>query len=116
MDIGMVVCSIVVLVMGGIIIYTDYKKNKKREAMPKPVRTKILDTSSDGTQANGVGRAVVGGLVAGSLGAVVGATTAGHKNKGFTIFKVWYSDGSTQIEKVFHKDYKYREYLELLEE
>ena len=89
---------------------------------PKPVRTKILDTGSDGTKAGGVGRAIVGDMIShavgvkGPVGAIVGATTAGHENKSFTIFKVWYDDGHEEIEKVMHNDEKYMRYLDLLED
>ena len=85
-------------------------------APPKPVRTKILDSGSDGTKAGGVGRAVVGDIIAGPVGAIVGATTAGHKNKGFTVFRVWYDNGDVEVEKIAHTDDKYMEYLRLLDE
>ena len=83
---------------------------------PKPVRTKILDSGSDGTKAGGVGRAVVGDIIAGPVGAVVGAATAGHSNKGFTVFRVWYDNGDVEVEKVAHNDDKYMEYLKMLDE
>ena len=95
---------------------------KDLPAPPKPVRTKILDSGSDGTKSGGVGRAIVGDMVShavgvkGPVGAIVGATTAGHKNKGFTVFRVWYDNGDVEVEKTAHTDDKYMEYLRLLDE
>jgi len=113
---------IIAVVFFVLIIYLcvryENKLEEKRKQMPKPIKTKILDSGSDGTKSGGVGRAVVGDIIAGPVGAVVGATTSGHKNKGFTMFKVWYDDGHVEVEKIFHDDrsLKYKKYLELLED
>lgn len=118
--IGMVVLMLLVILFMvlAVVVLVRLGGNEKKEAPvpPKAVKTKILDGGSDGTKAGGVGRAIVGDIVAGPVGAVVGAATAGHKNMGFTVFKVWYDDGHDDVEKIAHDDPKYMEYLKLLEE
>lgn len=108
----------IVLIMAIIAKVNSDKMDKKYfdYQMSRIVKTKILDSGSDGTKAGGVGRAVVGDIIAGPVGAVVGATTAGHKNQGFTVFKVWYDNGDIEVEKIAHSDSKYMEYLKLLDE
>lgn len=101
----------------------EARKNEEKEARRKattPVKTKILDggTSSTTTQASGVGRAIVGGIIAGPTGAIVGAATAGKKTTehNYTVFKVWYEDGHTDVEKVEHGTKKYDQYIRLIED
>lgn len=122
-----VILLIVVVVFIGLIVSNgdkakELEQEERKEHISKVVKTKILDSGTDGTKAGGVGRAIVGDMVShavgvkGPVGAIVGATTAGHKNKGFTIFKVWYDDGRIEVEKVLHTEPKYMDYLKLLEE
>lgn len=122
-----VILFLVVAVFIGLVISNSNKENEiareeYEEHISKIVKTKILDAGTDGTKAGGVGRAIVGDMVShavgvkGPVGAIVGATTAGHKNKGFTVFKVWYDDGHTEVEKVPQESPKYLDYLKLLEE
>jgi len=99
------------------------KWEEEREARKKattPIKTKILDggTSATTTKAGGVGRAIAGGIVAGPIGAVVGAATAGHKttSTNYTVFKIWYQDGHSEVEQVEHGTAKYKKYLELIED
>lgn len=96
------------------------EQKQERIAAKTPIRTRILDggTSATTTKAGGVGRAIAGGIVAGPIGAVVGAATAGHKttSTNYTIFKVWYQDGHSEVEKVEHGTAKYKKYLELIED
>ena len=94
------------------------KGNKRGKATP--IKTKILDHGAGKITGGGggVGRAIVGGAIAGSAGAVVGANTRKQKftQEQYTMFKVWYSNGQSEIEKVLHTSAKYKQYLELLEE
>jgi len=122
-----VILIVVVVIFIGLVVSNkntaeELKNEEHIEHMSKIVKTKILDAGTDGTKAGGVGRAIVGDVVShavgvkGHVGAIVGATTAGHKNKGFTVFKVWYDDGHTDVERVAHDDPKYMDYLKLLED
>lgn len=96
------------------------KKNKAQVGKRVPVKTKILDHSSGALHGGGggVGRAIIGGAVAGPVGAVVGASTRKQKftQDQYTMFRVWYSDGNIEVEKVSHKAAKYKKYLEILED
>ena len=84
------------------------------------VKTKILDHGAGDIVGGGggVGRAILGGFLAGGAGAVVGATTRKQrfKQEQYTVFKVWYSDGRTEIESVEHTSSKYETYLKLIED
>ena len=84
------------------------------------VKTKILDHGSGNLvgSGGGVGRAIVGGALFGSTGAIVGAATRKQKyaQTQYTMFKVWYPDGHTEIEQVEHGTAKYKKYLELIED
>lgn len=87
---------------------------------PQPVKTKILDHGSGAVemQKGGLGRAVVGGVLAGGAGAIIGANTGKRtlKSNSFTAFKVWFDDGHTEIQKVPQESELYLTYLNLLEE
>ena len=119
---GIVVVAFLILVSSNKDTANEIKHEEQEEQLSRVVKTKILDSGSDGTKAGGVGRAIVGDMIShavgvkGPVGAIVGATTAGHENKSFTIFKVWYDDGHEEIEKVMHNDEKYMRYLDLLED
>ena len=119
---GIVVVAFLILVSSNKDTANEIRHEEQEEQLSRVVKTKILDTGSDGTKAGGVGRAIVGDMIShavgvkGPVGAIVGATTAGHENKSFTIFKVWYDDGHEEIEKVMHNDEKYMRYLDLLED
>ena len=95
-------------------------KKEASKAKSKAVKTAILDHTSGDIKGGGgsIGRAVVGGAIAGSVGAVVGANTGKKKytQEQYTVFKVWYADGHTDIEKVSHKAQKYKEYLNLIQD
>lgn len=103
-----------------------YKKQLKTKAKTSkklnntPVKTKILDHSNGQLVGNGggVGRAIVGGAIAGEVGAIIGASTRKQKftQKQYTIFRVWYQDGHDEVEKVEHGTAKYKRYLKLLED
>ena len=119
---GIVVVAFLILASSNKDTANEIRHEEQEEQLSRVVKTKILDTGSDGTKAGGVGRAIVGDMIShavgvkGPVGAIVGATTAGHENKSFTIFKVWYDDGHEEIEKVMHDDEKYMRYLDLLED
>ena len=99
----------------------DRAKREQRALAQTVVKTKILDSqstmTSKGSVVSSASRAAVGNLVAGPIGAVVGASTGKrtyheHKN---TTFKVWYGDGSTKIKTVSNGSYDWKQYMEKLE-
>lgn len=95
-------------------------KKEASKAKSKAVKTAILDHTSGAMKGGGggVGRAIIGGAIAGPAGAIVGAGTRKQKftQNQYTMFKVWYGDGHTDIEKVSHNSPKYKKYLNLIQE
>lgn len=88
---------------------------------PVAVKTKFIDSSHTATSqiktGSAVGRAAVGGLIAGPVGALVGAGTAKQKTVEHhtTTFMVYYDDGSRKAETVSNGSYQYKRYMELLD-
>ena len=86
-----------------------------------PVRTKVLyDTStytSKGSVGSAAGRAVVGSMIAGPVGAVVGAGTAKRttQEQKQTTFKVWYKSGREAVETVVNGTEKWMKYMSLVD-
>ncbi len=85
------------------------------------VKSKIIDgystITSTGSISSSAGRAVVGNMIAGPLGVMVGASTGKrtyHENR-YTIFKVWYADGSEKIETAYVGSAQWHKYAEKLE-
>ena len=104
------------------VIQKQYQAEREQQRLAQTVvKTQVLDSrssmTSKGSIASSAGRAVVGGMVAGPIGAVVGASTGKrnyreHKN---TTFKVWYADGSTNIKTVSNGSYDWKQYMDKLE-
>lgn len=86
------------------------------------VKTKILDSqstmTSKGSMVSSAGRAVLGGMVAGTIGAIIGGSTGKRTIQEYksTTFKVWYGDGSIKIKTVSNGSYDWKQYMEKLEE
>lgn len=86
-----------------------------------PIRTKLVDASQTVTSqvstSSAIGRAIVGDVVAGPIGAVIGAGTARHKYKEHrhTTFLVYYADGTRKVETVENGTTVYKRYIELLD-
>lgn len=60
---------------------------------------------------SGVGRAVVGGLLFGEVGAVVGALT--KKDDEFTTFRLTLKEGKTEIVKAKKGSFPYKTFMNL---
>ena len=75
------------------------------------VEVKLLDGGSVDFKRGGLGGAMVGGLVAGPLGAMVGATA--HKGRGTQLqkFAVKYSDGHVVIKECHPNSWEYKDLM-----
>lgn len=99
------------------------KQNKStvRKKEPQAIKTRFIDSSyttqSRVKTGSAVGRAAVGSLIAGSVGAMVGAGTAKHRTieHHTTTFMVYYDNDSRKVETVKNGTYKYNKYMELLD-
>ena len=84
------------------------------------IKTKILDHGGGvvAIKKGGLGRAAVGGALFGDVGAIVGAGTGKRRidRNDYTVFKVWFNDGSEEIQRVLHDSNLYAKYLSLLED
>lgn len=106
-----------------LIIMGKRKQNEYIPSVRKPqvIKTKFVDSSHTATSktktGSAVGRAAIGGLVAGPVGALVGAGTAKQKTveRHTTTFMVYYDDGSRKVETVSNGSYQYDRYMELLD-
>lgn len=111
----LVICVIVLVIAVRMIAKNPPKKP------PEPIKTKFIDSShtvtSQVSTSSAVGRAVIGGMIAGSVGAVIGAGTAKQNTyeKNTTTFMVYYDDGSRKVETVSNNSYIYKKYMNLLE-
>jgi len=83
--------------------------NRKRTV----VKAQIMGTDSKMKTSSSVGRAVVGDLVAGPVGAFVGASTG--KKKGYTKFLVEYLDGHKEMEEVKDNSDRFQELIKFCE-
>ena len=89
------------------------------------VKTKFIDSSHTATStsrtstSSAIGRAAVGSMIAGPVGAVVGASTAKQRHTvnehHTTTFMVYYSDGTHRHETVENNSSKYNLYMSKLE-
>jgi len=80
----------------------------------KIVEVKMLGAGSTEYKRSGVGGAIVGGMVAGPLGAMVGGTASSGKGKQKQRFAVKYSDGSVEIKEVHVNSREYRELMKFV--
>lgn len=103
------------------VVYFKRSRNSLPKYCPVAVRTKFIDSSHTATSqtkaGSVVGRAAVGSLIAGPVGALVGAGTAKHRivEHHTTTFMVYYDDGSRKAETVSNGSYQYKQYMELLD-
>ena len=106
------------------------KQNASREEKMKMlsesiIKTKIIDTSHTATATSkaktgsSIGRAVVGGAIAGPAGAMIGAGTAKKKvtvnEHHTTTFMVFYQDGTRNHDTVENGTELYHIYMEKLD-
>ena len=93
----------------------------KRELAAKIRKTQYMNANVSTTRktstSSAIGRAVVGGAIAGDVGAIVGASTAKQKvkSKHTTTFLVLYKDGHKSLETVADESLEYQVYVDKLE-
>lgn len=105
------------------------KRELERQRLEKArtiVKTRIIDsygctrTTGRTSTSSAIGRGVVGGMIAGPLGAVVGASTAKKKyttrEYRTVVFKVWYADGHEETKNVAQGSADYKKYIEKIED
>lgn len=124
------------LICGGVLllafIFWLFRKAKEHDDAVKyerenVIRTKFIEQNmnqtvvSSKTKGNSIGRAVVGGAVAGPVGAVIGAGT-GKKKTTYrteehptTTFLIYYANGSQTIKTVSNHSDMYKFYLSKLD-
>ncbi len=93
------------------------KNDGKMDALIAALGKKIVDVKLLGggsADYRSVGGAVVGGMVAGPLGAVIGGTQGG-KGKQKQRFAVKYSDGSVEIKEVRINSREYKELMKYVD-
>lgn len=81
------------------------------------VKTRFIktDVRTETSTSSAVGRAIVGDFVVGSVGAMVGASTAKEKDKSESTFIVFYRDGSSIVKTVRDGSEYYELYMSRLE-
>jgi len=133
-DPGVTCCAVAILLVAfgsPFTIAHDYKKEVeeerqaneeyKRELAAKIRKTQYMNANVSTTRktstSSAIGRAVVGGAIAGDVGAIVGASTAKQKvkNKHTTTFLVLYKDGHKSLETVADESLEYQVYVDKLE-
>ena len=78
------------------------------------VKTKIIDAFGKTSVSSAVARGAVGNMVAGTAGAVIGASTA--KNNRSTTFLIFYKSGKKATRTVPNDSLEYRKYIKYLDE
>lgn len=77
------------------------------------VKTKIVDAYGKTSTASAVTRGAVGNVVAGPVGAIVGASTA--KSNRSTTFLIFYKDGKKRTVTVPNHSLEYQRYIKYLD-
>lgn len=77
------------------------------------VKTKIIDTYGKTSTVSAAARGTVGGIVAGPVGSIVGASTA--KNKRSTTFLILYKSGKKITRAVPNNSLEYQKYVKYLD-
>lgn len=78
------------------------------------VKTKIVDAFGKTSVSSAVARSAVGNMVAGTAGAIIGASTA--KNNRSTTFLIFYKNGKKATRTVPNDSLEYRKYIKYLDE
>lgn len=123
------ICAAILILPGTLIADLITKSVEKRQAKEdyrqllsnKIEKTQYMNgnvaTTSKTSTSSAIGRAVVGGAIAGDVGAIVGASTAKQKvkEKHTTTFLVIYKDGHKSLETVEDDSLEYQVYVDKLE-
>lgn len=101
-------------------MYSDENREKDRlirEANIRKrtiVRTEIVTQGQVTKGGHAFTRAVVGGAIAGEVGAIIGGASAKTKVQGKTTFRVWYQDGHDELKTVDDYSPQWHEYMKYL--
>lgn len=118
---------IVAIILGIWTAVSENKKEKERKehATRTVMRTRIIDSSHTATAiskvntGSAVSRGVVGGMIAGPVGAIVGASTAKQDTEveehHTTTFMVYYSNGTRRADTVENGTELYNIYMNKLD-
>lgn len=123
--VGLGIISIMMIIAKIIDTSIQVKKHRLDDERERVVKTKFVDSSHTSTitsqtsLGSAIGRAVVGGMVAGTLGSVVGASAAKQKHttheKHSTTFMVYYKNGCNVVKTVDNSSAEYKLYMGKLE-
>lgn len=123
--VGLCIISIMMIIAKIIDTSIQAKKHRLDDERERVIKTKFVDSSHTSTitsqtsLGSAIGRAVVGGMVAGTLGSVVGASTAKQRHttheKHSTTFMVYYKNGCNVVKTVDNSSAEYKLYMEKLE-
>lgn len=89
-------------------------KSVKDSGSTTIVKTKIVDAFGKTSVSSAATRGVVGNMVAGPVGAVVGASTA--KSNRSTTFLIFYKNGKKATRTVPNNSLEYQKYIKYLDE
>ena len=101
-------------------MYSDENMAKELERMEANrrrrtiVRTEIVTQGQVTKGGHGFAKAVVGAVIAGEVGATIGALSGKTRIQGRTTFRVWFQDGHDELKTVDDYSPQWREYLEYL--
>lgn len=87
-------------------------KQQKKANEPRIISVTIWHEETK--HKSGAGRAIAGGLMFGTAGAVVGAATA--KDKEFTTFRVEWDNGKIEYQKCANGSFAYNVYLGIMQQ
>ena len=133
---SMIVWFAIFICVSLLYIVIDERKRRKRWGKPmtrdefqrimatdpyKIIKTKIVDSSHTATTkmdtGSVIGRAIIGGAIAGGVGAIIGASTGKDKvvEKHQTTFIVYYEGGLTVVKTVDNGSKEYNKLIQKVE-
>lgn len=108
---GVIMTALAILCIFGLTVAIGKEKETGSATI---VKTKIVDAYGKTSTTSAAARGVVGNVVAGPLGAVVGATTA--KSKRSTTFLIIYKSGKKLTKTVPNNSFEYQKYVKYLDD
>lgn len=113
----LIVCAALV---AGLILFSKFLRKIEDEWEQEKwnvVKTRFVktDVRIETSTSSAVGRAIIGDIVAGPVGAMVGAATAKENDKSESTFIVFYKDGSSEVRTVRNHSDSYDLYMSRLE-
>ena len=113
--VSLILLGIVSIAITALCVYGFITASEKAKAAGNGVivKTKIIDTLGKKSTSSAAMRGVVGGAVAGGVGAVVGASTA--KENRSTTFLILYKNGKRVTKTVPNSSAEYQKYIKYLD-